>query len=152
PPFVERTSLMFPSPVRSRGRDESAARRRSRQSTKLWVEPLEERLLLHHHGILPADVPAAQHAAHFVEGLYQVLLGRTPSSAEVAGWADFPEHGATAGQAAQRFLASSEYALRVVGNAYEQLLGREPEAGEAPTWEARLEAAGGSAPLTVGVL
>ena len=74
-------------------------------------------------------------AADFVKALFQDVLGRTASSAEVASWAAAVGQLGRAG-VAQSFLASAEYRGNVVQQDYAQLLNRtaKPSGAEVAAW------------------
>ncbi len=99
---------------------------------KLWLEPLEDRTLLTGGGLDPAALAAMD--KHMVEGLYQVVLDRTPASSEVSNWVNGLQNGLTPAQLARGFLGSTEYGTDIVREHYLQLLGREPEAGVTASW------------------
>jgi streptogramin lyase len=63
--------------------------------------------------------------SNFVQGLYDLVLGRTGSAAEVAGWDNLLRSGALTSQAtALDFLGSPEYRADVVTGYYTRLLRR----------------------------
>jgi hypothetical protein len=64
----------------------------------------------------------------FVQGLYDDLLGRTPSTLETNFWISELAAGATAGQVALGFTTSSEREAIIVNNDFFTLLGRAPDA------------------------
>jgi hypothetical protein len=90
---------------------------------KPWLELLEDRTLF-----------TAGAADPFIQGLYQVLLQRTPAAAEVQGWASAMDGGLAPAQVVDGFLTSAEFNGRMVRADYRNLLGREPEAGIANYW------------------
>ncbi len=87
-----------------------------------------------------------------VEGLYRVLLDRTPVSSEVSSWVNDLQNGLTTAQLGRGFLGSTEYGTDIVREHYLQLLGREPEAGITASWLGLLQSAGGYEPMTIRVL
>jgi hypothetical protein len=91
--------------------------------TKPVFEQLEDRVLL-----------TAGTTDPFVQGLYQVLLQRTPAPDEVNGWSSAMGQGLTAVQVVDDFLTSGEFNARMVRADYRNLLGREPEPSIANYW------------------
>jgi hypothetical protein len=92
-------------------------------------------------GISRAILGSKEYRSHFptdssfVQSLYQNLLHRTGSSAEIAGWlAQLPQLGRTG--VAQAFLSSLEYREREVSDDYMQILHRvqPPPAIELSNW------------------
>ncbi|HMJ75467.1 MAG TPA: DUF4214 domain-containing protein, partial [Iamia sp.] len=79
----------------------------------------------------------------FVAGLYDILLGRPASEAEVDYWSTELSYGRISrGNATKRLLASPEGLSRHVGAVYEDLLGRDPGAGEIDYWMSRVKVHG----------
>jgi hypothetical protein len=77
--------------------------------------------------------------AAWVTGMYQNLLGRTPSQAEVSQWLRQLTQGVSTTAIAYGFAASAEReGLRVIAD-YRQYLGRTPGAGEVANWVAAFE-------------
>ena len=80
-----------------------------------------------------ALVGNANSDVNFVESLYQVLLKRTPSSAEVNGWlSDVRTEGRAA--VTQAFLESVEHRTIVVSDDFANLLQRPGTAAEIASW------------------
>jgi len=96
------------------------------RSIDLHVEALEERC-----------VPST---AEYVTGLYTTLLHRSPAAAEVAGWVDALNTGASPREVAQAFTTSLEYATNVIRADYHLFLGREPGRVEVAGWLQQLQA------------
>lgn len=91
------------------------------------VEALEGRLLLD--------------AARFVRGLYDDVLRRAASQAEVDSWVQVIHGGARREDVVHAFVESTEHRMRVIRDDYQQFLGRTPSSGEVTTW-ANLMASG----------
>jgi YD repeat-containing protein len=117
------------------------AGRKLKGSARPFLEPLEDRVLL-----------TAGKADPFVQGLYQVLLQRTPAPAEVNAWASAMSNGFTPAQVVDDFLTSGEFNGRMVRADYRNLLGREPEPGIANYWLSVLGNQADYAELTAEVL
>ena len=78
------------------------AARKVKRFASLILEELEDRTLL-----------AAGTAEPFVQGLYQVLLQRTPAAEEVSGWASAMNQSLTPAQVVDSFLTSAEFSDRI---------------------------------------
>src|SRR5205807_10517377 len=72
--------------------------------------------------------------AGWVKGMYQDLLGRTPSQGEVDEWAHDLALGVSTTDIAYGFAASAEREGNRVTADYQQFLGRTPSAGEVGNW------------------
>jgi hypothetical protein len=72
--------------------------------------------------------------AGWVTAMYQNILGRTPSQAEVDGWVADLNNGATPEQVAYGFAASAEREGIVVRADYQTFLGRTPSQAEVDGW------------------
>jgi streptogramin lyase len=73
--------------------------------------------------------------SNFVQALYQLLLGRTGSAAEVAGWvSNLQNHGLTPQGVALGFLTSPENRTDVVAGYYQSLLHRSASQVEISGW------------------
>jgi hypothetical protein len=72
--------------------------------------------------------------AGWVTGMYQDLLGRTPSQAEVDGWVYALNHGVSPQQVAYGFAASVEREGIRVRDDYFTYLGRTPSQAEVDGW------------------
>jgi hypothetical protein len=72
--------------------------------------------------------------AGWVTGMYQDLLNRTPSQAEVDNWVNALNHGETAEQVAYGFAASAEREGIVIRADYQTFLGRTPTQAEVTAW------------------
>jgi hypothetical protein len=90
-------------------------------------------------GVSRAILGSKEYRSHFptdssfVQSLYQSLLHRTGSPAEIAGWvAQLPQLGRAG--VAQAFLLSQEYRGDEVSHDYTQLLNRTPSAAEISSW------------------
>jgi|GEM_PF-4876081 len=77
--------------------------------------------------------------AGWVTGMYQDLLGRTPSQDEVNQWLQKLAQGVSTIAIAYGFAASAEREGQRVTVDYQQYLGRLPGAGEAVSWVAAFE-------------
>jgi len=77
--------------------------------------------------------------AGWITGLYQDLLGRTPSQAEVNGWLQALGLGETPEQVAYGFAASPEREAIVVQDDYMTYLGRSASQAEVGSWVAAFE-------------
>jgi hypothetical protein len=72
--------------------------------------------------------------AAWVTGMYQDLLGRTPSAAEVQGWVNALNNGTAAAAVALGFAASKERETQRVAANYQTYLGRAPRPDEVALW------------------
>jgi hypothetical protein len=72
--------------------------------------------------------------AGWVTNLYQTVLNRTPSQAEVNGWVQALAGGASAAQIAYALAASAEHEGQVITADYQKYLGRAPAATELAGW------------------
>jgi hypothetical protein len=72
--------------------------------------------------------------SNYVQALYQLLLGRTGSAAEVASWVSDLQSGVTREQVAQDFLSSTESRTDVVAGYYVRLLHRAGDPFEISDW------------------
>jgi hypothetical protein len=72
--------------------------------------------------------------AGWVTGLYHDLLGRIPSSTEIAGWVQALQHGVTPAQVAYGFAASPEREGERIVQDYQNFLGRIPGSAEVAAW------------------
>jgi Domain of unknown function (DUF4214) len=77
--------------------------------------------------------------AGWVHGLYQDMLGRTPSQAEVDSWVQTLARGVSTTDVAYGFAASTERERQRVTADYLQYLGRSPGAAEVDGWVAAFE-------------
>src|SRR5207237_4594788 len=77
--------------------------------------------------------------AGWVKGMYQDLLGRTPSQAEVDGWVKALAAGESTTDIAFGFAASAEREGQRVTADYQQYLGRSPSAAEVAGWVSAFE-------------
>jgi hypothetical protein len=110
----------------------TADRQAQRSKRKfLHVERLETR-------VTPSTVPPAA-LGQFVSSLYQDLLGRAASPAEVSAWSALAA-SVPPGQIVADILETPEYHNAFVSTAYEQLLGRLPDALGAVTWSSAMSA------------
>jgi hypothetical protein len=91
----------------------------------LQVEELEDRRLLSSDG--------------FVTGLYNAILHRAPSPAEVNGWVTAMHSGASPEQVALAFTTSAERLSNVIRADYEIFLGRQPALAEVSAWLGQLQ-------------
>ena len=74
----------------------------------------------------------------WVTRLYQHVLGRTPSAAEVAGWLPYVDPASRTG-VALGFLLSDEYLSSVIDGYYHDLLGRGIDALGRATWVGQIQ-------------
>jgi hypothetical protein len=70
----------------------------------------------------------------FVTGLYQEVLERTPSNAEIAGWEVALDDGASRLQVATAFLTSQEYRTDLIEADYMTFLLRSADSGGLTAW------------------
>jgi hypothetical protein len=70
----------------------------------------------------------------WVTGMYQDLLGRTPSAAEVQGWVNALNSGTPPAAVALGFAASQERETQRVAANYQTYLGRSPRPDEVALW------------------
>src|SRR5207249_4631261 len=75
----------------------------------------------------------------FLIGLYQDLLGRIPSSAEVNFWLNQLQAGRTPFQVALGFTTGAEREAIVISEDYFTFLGRAPEPGAVNFWLSRFQ-------------
>jgi hypothetical protein len=93
-------------------------------------------------GFIGSDEYIALHGgqgAGWVKGMYQDLLGRTPSPAEVNGWVRALQSGVTPRQVAYGFAASAEREGQHVQADYQRVLGRTASADEVNSWVTAFE-------------
>jgi hypothetical protein len=83
----------------------------------------------------------------FILGLYQDLLGRPPSDAEVANWLGLITGGMSRSQIATLFVGSLEYEYRVITELFSLYLRRTPSGNELNQYAADLNA--GATPTDV---
>jgi hypothetical protein len=113
---------------------------RSTTPTELsaWVNAMEGGLTDEHVGAFFIGSPEyiANHGgAGWVRGLYQDLLGRTPTDAEVNAWVQALNSGVAPQTIAFDFAASTEReTIRVEGD-YQTFLGRTPSQAELSGWD-----------------
>jgi hypothetical protein len=74
----------------------------------------------------------------WVTAIYQDLLGRTPSQAELAGWTQALAGGMAPYQVAFAFTAGAEHEGQVVKADFQKYLGRAPSAAESAGWTSTL--------------
>lgn len=77
---------------------------------------------------------------HYIEKLYQTLLGRTGSDADILHWSGLLSQGVSRNSIAEGFLNSAEYQAHVVNGIYQQLLGRSADVGGTNFWVGQLQA------------
>ncbi len=107
----------------------------------LNVEGLEERALLT--------------TTTFVGGLYQTLLGRTGSMAEVKSWVNNLQDGANHDMrqhVVQGFVTSDEFRTKLINSKYQALLGRAADTGGLKASLAVLRAGGNERQIDVVIL
>jgi hypothetical protein len=75
----------------------------------------------------------------WVGDLYQTVLGRPASSAEIDGWQARLQAGASRGAVVRGFLYSTEHLTAVVNGYYEQLLGRPIDSSGAKSWVSAIQ-------------
>jgi hypothetical protein len=76
----------------------------------------------------------------FVRGLYQDVLDRTPTDAEVDAWLVVLNAGASRNTVATLFLNSQEYRTNLITQDYETFLLRSPDPGGLETWLSAFQA------------
>jgi hypothetical protein len=104
-----------------------------------WVQAMQNGLSDEHleAGLIGSAEYIANHGgpgAGWVIGMYQDLLGRTPSQAEVNAWVNALEHGVSTQQVAYGFAASAERESLRVQNDYLTFLGRSASPSEVSAW------------------
>jgi streptogramin lyase len=104
-----------------------------------WLAQMQNGLTDEHleAGFLGSPEYIAGHGgagAGWVRGMYQDLLGRTPSQAEVDNWVQVLASGVSTTAVAFSFAASSEREGNRVTADYVQYLGRNPAAAEVAGW------------------
>jgi subtilisin family serine protease/subtilisin-like proprotein convertase family protein len=77
---------------------------------------------------------------NFAERLYQSVLNRTASNADLLGWTQRLNAGETRDQVAMSFLNSAEYQSDLINSVYEQLLKRPADAGGLIFWLGEMQA------------
>lgn len=77
---------------------------------------------------------------HYVEKLYQSVLNRTASDADLLNWTTALNSGMSRAQLAQIFLNSAEYQSDQINNVYQQLLGRPADFGGLNFWLSEMQA------------
>jgi len=82
----------------------------------------------------PPPSPPPSPDSSFVRAAYADVLGRTPSSGEVAGWTRLLAQGAPRSAVASGFNNSDEYRLHLIDLAYLEVLGRPAESGGRLSW------------------
>jgi hypothetical protein len=75
----------------------------------------------------------------WITAMYQSLLGRTPSQAEINQWLQALANGVSTTSIAYQFAASAERESQRVTADYQQYLGRAPTAAEVAGWVNRFE-------------
>lgn len=78
-------------------------------------------------------------ARAWIADLYQTVLNRSPSSAEIDWWQARLRAGAGRGSVALGFLLSTEHLTTVVNGYYQQLLGRNIDSSGARSWVSALQ-------------
>ena len=76
---------------------------------------------------------------HYVEKLYQSILGRQGSDADILNWVGDMSRGASRQDVATAFLNSSEYRGDLVNAIYQQLLGRPADIGGTGFWVGQMQ-------------
>ncbi len=82
----------------------------------------------------------ANNPTNFVQTLYQDILNRAGSTAEVQGWVNILNSGATLSQVAVAFLTSTEYRTDLVNSYYAQFLRRPADPAGLVAWVGQLAA------------
>src|SRR5262249_25085304 len=72
--------------------------------------------------------------AGWVKGMYQDILGRTPSQSEIDGWVQALNNGVSPQEVAYGFAASAEREGNRVRADYQTFLGRTPTQAEVDSW------------------
>jgi hypothetical protein len=88
----------------------------------------------------------------FVAGLYQDLLGRPASSAEIAGWTSAMANGASPSNVALGFLGSTEYRARLINSYYHAYLGHPADQGGLNNWLFLLSLGNPRSTIQAGIL
>jgi phospholipase C len=120
------------------GRSPSAA------ETSAWVTLMQNGLTDEHleAGFIGSPEYIANHGgpgAGWVTGMYQNLLGRNPSQAEVNAWVQALNAGASPTEIAYDFAASPEREGQRVTADYDKYLGRAPSTAEVNAWVTAFE-------------
>lgn len=76
---------------------------------------------------------------HYVEKLYQTILGRQGSDADILNWVGDLNQGASRQAVAAAFLNSNEYRGNLVNSIYQQLLGRPADFGGTNYWVGQMQ-------------
>ena len=76
---------------------------------------------------------------HYVEKLYQSILGRQGGDADVLNWVGDMSRGASRQDVANAFLNSNEYRGNLVNSIYQQLLGRPADFGGTSFWVGQMQ-------------
>jgi hypothetical protein len=90
--------------------------------------------------------------AGWVSGLYQELLGRTPSQAELAGWMQVLAGGLSPLAIATAFAVSNEHESGVVTADFQKYLGRAPSASELAAYVSALQHGAGNEDLIASLV
>jgi hypothetical protein len=95
--------------------------------------------------IAQSFVISTEHESALVQNYYQQYLARTAAAAEVAGWVNVLQHGASSEQVIADFLGSREYfsvhsanASDWLSSVYQKVLSRSPDQPGYDNWMAVL--------------
>jgi hypothetical protein len=91
-------------------------------------------------------------AADWISRLYVQILGREPSTGDLANWISQINQGATADQVAQSFVDSAEHRGQVIDQLYQQYLGRHADSDGVAFWTSVWNAAGGPELVQAGII
>jgi hypothetical protein len=101
----------------------------------------------------PPTNTATDPTSGWVTGLYETVLGRTPSSDEVANWGKIIGTGqVTSQQVSQDFLESPERLATIIDGLYQQYLGRAPDTAGVNYWIGVWQAGGGEEQVQAGII
>src|SRR5262249_47715955 len=70
----------------------------------------------------------------FIAALYQQLLSRDPSNAEISGWVQALQNGLSRNAVIRAFLTSSEFYTNIILCDYKSLLNRDADAAGEQAW------------------
>lgn len=91
-------------------------------------------------------------ARRLVTHLYADLLGRSPDSAGLTGWANLLTSGTPFSSVVNAFTSSDEYRLREIRAAYQTYLGRAADSGGAQTWLGTMRSGSSIEDVQVGLI
>src|SRR6185437_10138725 len=98
-------------------------------------------------------LPAGNATGGWVIGMYETVLGRRPSPAELSVWEKAISSNQLTGlQAAFGFIESSERLATIIGGLYEQYLGRAADADGIDYWTGIWRTNGGEEQVQAGII